>query len=94
MACALPAPVNTVTVLQAEDGTAILVGLASGETPAYDDQGRLRAAVHAGDSPGTWRQMAAMPCPADVVAGRLCPAPVRPATHGFKCRPSSLFHLM
>jgi len=47
---ALPAPVNTVTVLQAEDGTAILVGLASGEIQAYDDQGRLRAAVHAGGS--------------------------------------------
>jgi poly-gamma-glutamate capsule biosynthesis protein CapA/YwtB (metallophosphatase superfamily) len=45
---ALPSPVNAVIVLEAEGGTAILAGLASGEIQSYDDQGRLRASVHAG----------------------------------------------
>jgi poly-gamma-glutamate capsule biosynthesis protein CapA/YwtB (metallophosphatase superfamily) len=45
---ALPSPVNAVTVLNAEDSTTILAGLASGEIQAYDDQGRRLASVHAG----------------------------------------------
>lgn len=46
----LPSPANAVAVLQAEGNATILTGLASGAIQAYDDQGRLRASVHAGDA--------------------------------------------
>ena len=49
----LPSPVNAVAVLQADGSAAILAGLASGEVQAFDNQGRLRASVHAGDA--VWR---------------------------------------
>jgi poly-gamma-glutamate capsule biosynthesis protein CapA/YwtB (metallophosphatase superfamily) len=46
----LPSPVNTVAVLKAEGSTALLAGLASGEIQAFDERGRRRASVHAGDA--------------------------------------------
>ena len=47
---ALPSAVNAIAILKAESSATILAGLAGGEIQAYDDQGRLRASVHAGDA--------------------------------------------
>ncbi len=70
----LPSPANAVAVLESAGSATILAGLTSGEIQAYDDLGRLRASVHAGDA--VWRLAAngdkALAL-ADVVAWQIVP---------------------